>query len=67
MIKTIVTTSSNGADAPADPSKAGMLDAVVELDPRISALANELLDELRAQNFTDKSLDIVARAIEFAV
>lgn len=67
MIKTIVTTSSNGADAPADPSQAGMLDAVVELDPRISALANELLDELRAQNFTDKSLDIVARAIEFAV
>ncbi len=46
---------------------AGTLDAVVELDPQISALAHTLLDELRAQHFSDKSLDTVARAIEFAV
>ena len=60
-------TSPNGAVAHADSSTAGMLDAVVELDPQISTLANTLLDELRAQNFSDKSLDTVARAIEFAV
>jgi GTP pyrophosphokinase len=59
-------TGPNGAVAPA-ASAAGTLDAVVELDPEISVLANTLLDELRAQNFSDKSLDTVARAIEFAV
>src|SRR5215207_3673586 len=66
MTKTTEMTSTNGAVAQAD-SPAGTLDAVVELDPQISVLAHTLLDELRAQNFSDKSLDTVARAIEFAV
>ncbi len=67
MSKTLEGNTTNGAVALADIPSAGTLDAVVELDPQISVLANTLLDELRAQNFSDKSLDTVARAIEFAV
>ena len=67
MSKTSEGSTTNGAIALADIPSAGTLDAVVELDPQISVLAHTLLDELRAQNFADKSLDTVARAIEFAV
>jgi RelA/SpoT family (p)ppGpp synthetase len=66
MTKTQEPTSANGAVAHAE-LPAGTLDAVVELDPQVSVVANTLLDELRAQHFSDKSLDTVARAIEFAV
>jgi guanosine-3',5'-bis(diphosphate) 3'-pyrophosphohydrolase len=59
-------TTANGAVAPATPP-VGTLDAVVALDPKVSVLAETLMSELRAQNFADKSLETVARAIEFAV
>lgn len=51
MNKMTDSTGPNGALAQADSATAGRLDAVVELDPQVSLLANTLLDELRAQNF----------------
>ncbi|MEZ4665917.1 MAG: bifunctional (p)ppGpp synthetase/guanosine-3',5'-bis(diphosphate) 3'-pyrophosphohydrolase [Thermomicrobiales bacterium] len=66
MTKSEHASSSDLSDGHADAA-AAPLDAVVELDPQVSELANALLDEVRAQHFSEKSLDTVARAIEFAV
>ncbi|MCO5221878.1 MAG: bifunctional (p)ppGpp synthetase/guanosine-3',5'-bis(diphosphate) 3'-pyrophosphohydrolase [Thermomicrobiales bacterium] len=63
----ITVAMTNGTMSPADQSTAGQLDAFVELDPEVAELANQLMDELRLQSFSDKSLELVARAIEFAV